>query len=84
MGVVALYYCDLLQENFLLLALYLFTFQAYPISWFHTQKTPYPILPLLASMRVFPQPPTESSLPTLPFPYTGASSLPRTKGLCSH
>jgi len=35
-------------------------------------------------MRVFPQSPTHSCLPTLAFPYTGASSLGRTKGFSSH
>ena len=39
--------------------------------------TPYPILPLPASMRVLPHPPTHSRLPALAFPYTVASSLSR-------
>ena len=33
-----------------------------------------------ASMRVLPYPPTHSHLTALAFPYTGASSLHRTKG----
>jgi hypothetical protein len=35
-------------------------------------------------MRVFPHPTTHSCLPALAFPYTGASSLHRTKGLSSY
>ena len=45
---------------------------------------PYSITPLPASMRVYPQPDTHSCLPVLKFPYTGASSLHRTKSLFSH
>ena len=37
-----------------------------------------------ASMRVLPYPPIHSYLPVLAFPYTGASSLHRTKGLFFH
>jgi hypothetical protein len=37
-----------------------------------------------ASMRVLPYPPTHSHFTTLTFPYTGPSSLHRTKGLSSH
>jgi hypothetical protein len=40
--------------------------------------------PTPASIRVFPHPPTHSQLPALAFPYTGASSLHRIKGLSSH
>ena len=47
-------------------------------------ETPYPILPPPASMRVLPHPPTHFCLPILAFPYTGALSLHRTKGLSSH
>ena len=47
-------------------------------------ETPYPILPLPASMKVFPHPPTHSHLPTLAFPYIGALNLHRTKDLSSH
>ena len=47
-------------------------------------ETPYSIPPPSASMRVLPHPPTHSCLPTLAFPYTGASSLHRTKDLPSH
>jgi hypothetical protein len=43
---------------------------------------PYPLPP--ASMRLFPHPPTHSHLSTLASPYTGASSLHRTKDLPSH
>jgi hypothetical protein len=57
---------------------YLFTFQmltAFPISH---PEIPYPINLPLASMKVFPNPPTHSCLPTLAFPYTGASAIHRT------
>ena len=37
-----------------------------------------------ASMRVLPLPPTYSHLIALTFPYTGASSLHRTKDLSSY
>ena len=37
-----------------------------------------------ASMRVLPYPLTHSHLTALAFPYTGALSLHRTKGLPSH
>ena len=47
-------------------------------------ETPYPILPSPASMRMLTQPPTHSCFPALASLYTGASSLPRTKGLSSH
>jgi hypothetical protein len=46
-------------------------------------EIPYPLLPP-ASMRVVPHLPTHSCLNTLAFPYTGASSLHRMKGLSSH
>ena len=41
-------------------------------------KTPYLILPPPA------HPPTHSCFPVLAFPYTGAQSLHRTKGLSSN
>ena len=47
-------------------------------------QTPYPISPLTASMRLLTHLPTHSCLTTLAFPYTGASSLHRTKGFPSH
>ena len=47
-------------------------------------ETPYSILPLPASMRVLPHPPTHSCLPALAFSYTGASNTLRSKGLSSH
>jgi hypothetical protein len=46
-------------------------------------KTPY-FTPPTVSMRVFSQQPTHSHLPVLAFPYTGESSLHRTKVLSSH
>ena len=46
-------------------------------------KTPYPILPYPCFCEGVP-PPIHSHFPILAFPYTGASSLHRTKGLSSH
>jgi hypothetical protein len=53
-------------------------FKFYPLSSFPFQKPPYPIPPPPVHE------PTYSRLPVLAFPYTGASSLHRTKGLSSH
>ena len=54
---------------------------SFPVSSLETPcPTPHPA----ASMRVFPHPLTHSQLPTLAFPYNGASSLHRTKGLSLH
>jgi hypothetical protein len=63
---------------------YLFTFQM--LSSFHFPFwNLYPIPPPPASMRVLPtHSPTAASLPWEAFPYPGASSLHRTKGLSSH
>jgi hypothetical protein len=47
-----------------------------------TARLPISSPPLPASMRVFP--PTHSCLLALEFPYTGVSSLHRTKSLSSH
>ena len=47
-------------------------------------RTPYPILPPPASMRVLPHPPTHSHLPALAFPYTGVLNPLRHKGCFSH
>ena len=47
-------------------------------------QTPYPVPFSPASMTVFPHPPSHSYFTTLAFPYTGASSIHRTKGLPSH
>jgi hypothetical protein len=52
-------------------------FKCYPLSWFPLQKPPIPSLLLL-----FTNPPTP--FPVLAFPYTGASSILRTKSLFSH
>ena len=41
-------------------------------------------LPSPTSMRVCLHPPIHSCLPVLKFPYTGASSLHKTKGFSSH
>ena len=64
-----------------------FTFQMLSPSCFPSlpyHPIPHHILPLPASVRVFPYPPTHSCLPALVFPYIGASSIHRTKGLSSH
>ena len=47
-------------------------------------ENPHPISPPPASMRLFLYLPTHSHFPILAFPYTGASSLHRTKGLSFH
>jgi hypothetical protein len=39
-------------------------------------RTPYPITPPPASMRVLPHPPIHSCLPALAFPYNGVSIEP--------
>jgi hypothetical protein len=59
----------------------LFTFQVVSPFLVSPLKIPYPIPPL---PRVFPHLPTHSHFYGLMFPYTGASSLQRTKGLSSH
>jgi hypothetical protein len=69
--------------EFLLVILFIYfsmlsPFQVSP-SW-----PPHSILPPSAFMRVLLYPPTHSHLPALAFPYTGAMSLPRNKGLSSH
>ena len=47
--------------------------------------TPYSFpLALKLSRRMLPNQPSHSHLTTMAFLYTGASSLPRTKGLSSH
>ena len=47
-------------------------------------QTSYPILLPPISIRVLPLSPTLSHFTTLAFPYTGESSLHRTKGLSSY
>ena len=64
-------------------------FKCYPLSRFphtpHTPETLYPIpLSLVLWRYSLTYPPTLSCLPDLAFPYTVASSLPRTKVLSSH
>ena len=63
---------------------HLFTFQMLSPFLVSFLQLPYPILPLPASIRVFPQPLTHSYLAALAFPYTRALSLHRTKGFSSH
>ena len=47
-------------------------------------EIPYFILSPPDSIRVFPLPLTHFCVHVLPLPYTGAASLPETKGLFSH
>jgi hypothetical protein len=55
--------------------------KCYPLSWSPLPHTLHPIPPPPASMRMFPQPPTQSCLG---IHYTGALSLLRTNGISSH
>jgi hypothetical protein len=71
-------FCFVLIEYFLYLH-----FKCCPLSQ-SPPGNPYPIPPPPASMRVFPYPPTHPLLPALALPYTGASSLYKTKDLSSH
>jgi len=61
-------------------------FKYYPLSWFPHWKNPqsHPTHHLPSWGRSPIHGPTPSYLPALAFPHTGASSLPRTKGLSSH
>ena len=58
-------------------------FKCYPLYWFSPRNS-LSNPPSPASMTVFPDPPTHSHLSSLPFPYTGALSLHRTKRHSSH
>jgi hypothetical protein len=60
---------------FLKLDIFLFTFQILFLSSFPLRKPPYLIPPLPAHY------PTHSRFPVLAFPYAGAQSLHKTKGL---
>jgi hypothetical protein len=64
---------------------YLFIFPSLSLFPLHKPplQTPYPILPSPCFFEGAPLP-THFYLPTLAFPYTGALSLHRTKGLSSH
>ena len=61
-----------------LLDIFYLHFKCYPLSWFPLRKPPYPIPPPSVHQ------PDHSRFPVLAFPYTGASSLHRNKGLSSH
>jgi hypothetical protein len=63
---------------------YLFTLQMLPLFPVSSLKTSYPTPPTPVSKTVLSHPLTHSCLPNLAFPYIGASSLHRTKGLPSH
>jgi hypothetical protein len=69
---------------FLLDVFFIYISKVNPFLAYPPPETLYPIPSRPASMRVFPNPPTHSLLPTLEFPNTGASTLYRTKGLFSH
>ena len=64
--------------------IYSLTFQMLSLFPVFPSATPLYHSPPPACMRVLPHPPTHSCLHTLKFPYTGALSLHRTKGLSSH
>jgi hypothetical protein len=74
-------YCFLKKKKLLF---YLFTFQMFSPFLVSPLQTPYPIPFPTASVRVHTHIPTHSCLTALAFPYTGALSLHRTKGLPSH
>jgi hypothetical protein len=59
----------------------LFTFQMLSPFPPPPPEAPYPIFPLPASIRMLTYLPTHSQLPALAFPFTGALSHHRTKGL---
>jgi hypothetical protein len=61
--------------------IYISNVSPFPVS---PLEIPYSIPSLPASMRVFSYLSTHLCLTALAFPYTGASSLHRTKGLSSH
>jgi hypothetical protein len=65
--------------NWIFIYLY---FKCYPLSWFRPQKPPSH--PHSSCFYEGVPPLTDSLLPTLSFPYTGASSIHGTKGLFSH
>jgi hypothetical protein len=72
------------QRTFLLVDIFfIYISNVIPFPGFPS-KNPYFTLPSLASMKMCPNTPTYSLLPTIEFLYTGASSLHRTKGLFSH
>ena len=80
--------CQKILLTFIFYAFYwmfsLFTFQILSPFSVSFPQTHCPIPCPSASMRVFPHSPIHSCLPALTFPYTGAFSLHRTKGLSSH
>jgi len=59
-------------------------FKCYLLSQFPLQKAPIPSSHPLSPWGCSPHLPTPSHLSTLAFPYTGTSSLHRTKGFSSH
>jgi hypothetical protein len=64
---------------FILFKLFIYILNVNPFPNFPSAN-PHPIPPYPASMRVLHDPPTHSSLTTIAFLYTEASSLHRTKG----
>jgi hypothetical protein len=65
---------------FFLDILFIYTLNVIPIPGFHKPPIPFPSPCFYESFH----PPTYSYLDALAFPYTGESSLHRTKGLSSH
>jgi hypothetical protein len=59
---------------------FFFTFQMFSPFHVSPSEIPYLILFSPASMKVLPHPPNPSSLPSLAFPYTGASKHLQTQG----
>jgi hypothetical protein len=81
-----IYYVFIYECSFLIVLLdilFIYISNVIPFLGF-PPEIPYPIPPPPASMRVLSNPPTHSHLPALAFPYTGALSFHKTKGLSSH
>jgi hypothetical protein len=68
--------------TFLLVVLFIYISNVIPLPSFLSQNHPSQPFPS-ATLRVFPHPPSHSLPISLAFPYTGASSLHRIKGLPS-
>jgi hypothetical protein len=75
----------LFRFTFLLDILFIYISNVIPPFLVFSAETHYPMLPPPVSMTMHTHLPTHSQLLfALAFPYTGASSLPRTKDLSSH
>ena len=81
-GIMTFHYVYVIFCKFLLIILFNWTSNVIPLPCFpsaNPQSTPPP-----ASMRMLPYQPTHLCITALAFPYAGASSLHRTKGLLSY